>query len=150
MDYERLLAEHDHIDALCRVLMRTVTVERPDLGEIMGVRADLSAALAQHLAHEDSFIYPAIASRCGKTAQVADAFVVEFSDLVHDWAVYLAEWSAECIAADWATFRTETIAIIRRLRERVRRECELLYPTALKSGAVTLRPTSRDPALAAN
>lgn len=140
MDYQRLLAEHDDIDALCRALIGTVTTELPDAGAILRIRADLSLALDAHLAHEDSFIYPAIAGHRGATAAVADAFVAEFAGLVHDWSLYLAEWSAECIEKDWTTFRNETVAMVRRLRERVRRENEALYPAALHDGAITLRP----------
>ena len=140
MDYQRLLAEHDDIDALCRALIATVTTEVPDAGAILHVRADLSLVLDAHLAHEDSFIYPAIAGRRGATAAVADAFITEFAGLTRDWSLYLAEWSAECIEKDWTTFRNETVAMIKRLRERVRRENEALYPAALHSGAISLRP----------
>ena len=143
MDYQRLIAEHDEIDQLCHALMSTVTTEQPDLDAILRTRGDLGAALGAHLAHEDSFIYPGMAARRGDPAAVAAAFVAEFAGLTHDWPLYLAEWSAECIAGDWTTFRNETVAIVRRLRARVRRESEALYPAALRVGAITLRPVAK-------
>jgi hypothetical protein len=149
VDYQRLLAEHDQIDMLCRALMSMVTTEMPDADAILRIRADLAAALGAHLAHEDSFIYPRMAARRGDTAEVAASFVSEFADLTRDWTQYLDEWSGECIVEDWTTFRHETIAIVKRLRLRVRRENEALYPAALRTGAITLRPAaSRAPALA--
>ncbi len=143
MDYQRLLGEHDEIDALCRALIRSVTSERPDPDTILMVRADLAAALDAHLAHEDSFIYPEMATNGGASAAVAAEFVSEFAGLTEDWALYLCEWSGECIVGDWTTFRTESIAFVRRLRLRVRRASDTLYPAALRSGAITLRPASR-------
>ncbi len=143
MDYQRLLDEHDEIDALCRGLVRSVTSEQPDPDMILRNRGDLAAALSGHLAHEDSFIYPEIARRGGASAAIATEFVAEFAELTEDWSVYLDEWSHDCIVGDWTTFRLETMAIVKRLRLRVRRETDALYPAALRSGAITLRPVAK-------
>ena len=66
-------------------------------------------------------------------------FEAAFEALRCDWRAYLADWDAECIAADWAGFQTETAAVMARLRERVRAETDLIYPVALKRGMIALR-----------
>lgn len=140
MSYERLIAEHAEIDEALVLLQKLVATCAVDIGAVVVALSDLSQALARHLAHEDSFIYPRmIAGQNAETSAVARQFVRSFEALRQDWELYLAEWNSECIAADWDNFRCETERMATRLAQRVRAENELLYATALRTNVIPLR-----------
>ncbi|UZK66108.1 hemerythrin domain-containing protein [Sphingomonas sp. M1-B02] len=140
MSYERLIAEHDRIDDAVSQLLALVEVETPDVDAIIIDMAVLSCELSEHLAHEDSFIYPRmIAAQNTGMSDAAKRFVLEFSTLRADWVQYLAEWGRETILADWETFSAETRAMLARLAARISAENNLLYPAALREGAINLR-----------
>lgn len=140
MSYERLIAEHALIDAALVRLQGLVAEATPDLPAVTIALADLSTELSQHLAHEDSFLYPGlIRSQHPRARGVARRFAQDFAALRSDWNLYLREWIADCIAADWDAFRVETAAMIARLDQRVKAENALLYTEALRTGAILLR-----------
>jgi iron-sulfur cluster repair protein YtfE (RIC family) len=140
MNYERLIAEHARIDLAVGDMLGLVGEATPDVDAVVLKLSDLAGELREHLAHEDSFIYPAmIAARDTLISDTAKNFVAEFAALRHDWGLYLSEWSAETIQTDWETFRTETRSMMNRLAARVSAENELLYPAALQHGVISLR-----------
>lgn len=140
MSYERLIAEHAEIDDALLRLQKLVATDPADIDTVIVALSDLSQVLAGHLAHEDSFIYPRmIAGPNGESSAVARDFVRSFECLRKDWDLYLAEWNSECIATEWANFRSETERMATRLAQRVRAENELLYATALKANVIPLR-----------
>ncbi len=111
-----------------------------DVDAVVLKLSDLAGELREHLAHEDSFIYPAmIAASATSMSDTAKSFVAEFAALRHDWDLYLSEWSAETIHADWETFRAETRSMMSRLATRVSAENDLLYRSALQNGVIPLR-----------
>ena len=112
----------------------------PDVPAVSAALANLATQLSDHLAREDSFIYPRmIESSVGRVSSIARRFIEEFDSLTADWKTYLAEWLPDCITGDWDGFRHETEAIIARLAARVRAENNVLYSTALSHGLITLR-----------
>lgn len=140
MSYQRLMDEHDRIDAAVASLSALCESDTPDLPAIVIGLSDLAGELEHHLAHEDSFIYPRMLSEAaGGTSDIAAAFVKEFASLREDWGLYLREWSVDNIAADWAGFRHDTRTMATRLKARVDAENRLLYPAALQSNLITLR-----------
>ena len=140
MSYERLIGEHARIDQAVEDMLHLVAGAIPDVDAVLLKLTDLACELGEHLAHEDSFIYPRmIAARDTAMADTARRFVREFATLRHDWSLYLGEWTGETIAADWDNFRTETLAMMARLAARVSAENELLYPAALQNGVIPLR-----------
>ena len=140
MSYETLIAEHGRIDMALGHLQRLIDADAPDTIAVTLALSDLSAELSHHLAHEDSFIYPRmIATGNTGISATAQEFVEDFAQLRADWGVYLTEWTAECIEADWLSFKFDTCRMIVRLAERVRAENELLYVAALQAGAIRLR-----------
>lgn len=140
MSYERLIAEHGRIDMALGHLQRLIDAEEPDSPAVVIALSDLSRELTHHLDYEDSFLYPRlIASANPQASAAAQEFAEDFAQLRGDWNLYLTEWHAECIAADWAEFTHHTRTIVARLADRVRAENELLYAAALQVGAIRLR-----------
>ncbi|OQW77622.1 MAG: hypothetical protein BVN32_07575 [Proteobacteria bacterium ST_bin14] len=140
MTYQRLLQEHDRIDA--QLVRMTNIVEHPDEDAVGAtlVLCDLAEELRVHLAHEDSLMYrPIVAAKKREFADAADQFCREFAALRDDWNRYLVEWTTGMIQSDWAGFRESTLSIIDRLSARVRAENDLLYIAALQAGIIPLR-----------
>ncbi|MBW8911107.1 MAG: hemerythrin domain-containing protein [Sphingomonas sp.] len=138
-DYETLIAEHDHLTMLAGSLTAIVRGATDPAG-VLAVRGSLSMALSDHLSKEDSFFYEELLSSRDRDFPAAvEDFQRSFADLAADWADYLRTWDAECIAADWPSFRDETIAIMKRLQSRIAEENGLLYPLALHKGRIRLR-----------
>lgn len=139
MSYERLIQEHDAIDALARKLAAAAELN-PDTDHVMTLLWDLSLAVGQHLRHEDRSVYqPLLDGPADKKLASSRDFEQMFQDLRSDWEQYLGDWNSETLAADRATFKHETATMMTRLRERVRAETTLLYPAALQCGAIRLR-----------
>jgi iron-sulfur cluster repair protein YtfE (RIC family) len=140
MNYQRLMDEHDRIDAALATLYALSRSARPDLPAVIIGLSDLAGELDRHLAHEDSFIYPRmISGASGGASDVALAFIDDFARLRADWALYLREWTTDAIAADWTGFREETQSMMARLADRVKAENTLLYAAALQASAIQLR-----------
>lgn len=140
MTYQRLLQEHDRIDA--QLVRLTNIADHPDEDAVGAtlVLCDLAEELRVHLAHEDSLMYrPIVAAKKRDFADAADQFCREFAALRADWDSYLVEWTTGMIQADWAGFRESTLSIIDRLSARVRAENDLLYIAALQAGIIPLR-----------
>lgn len=142
IDFFRLVSEHDTIDAGIDALKRLTTAAEMDLEAVLAALATLSVDLREHLAHEDSFIYPMMIEQDRTNShEVAQSFVSEFAALRADWNAYLAEWTADCIEADWGNFCWQTASMMTRLGLRVMRENEVLYLRALQNGRIRLRET---------
>ena len=140
VSYESLIAEHDRIAVQIARLESLIASDRPDTNGVIIALCDLSREVSHHVAHEDSFIYSRmIAGGNAESSAVATAFVAEYADVKRDWEAYLSEWSGECIAADWATFRRETAALLARIARKIRAENEVLYAVALKHNVIHLR-----------
>lgn len=143
MSYQKLTSEHDDIDLLAAALVDLVQQEVPQIDAVVAARDRLAVAVKDHLSGEDSVLYSKlIRSSVKGTAAKARAFADEFKDLRADWGRYLIEWPADSIESDWQAFGEETVSILGRLQQRVRRETELLYPLALQEGAIRLRARS--------
>jgi iron-sulfur cluster repair protein YtfE (RIC family) len=140
MSYQRLMDEHDRIDAALATLSVLAEAATPDLPAVVIGLSDLAGELERHLAHEDSFIYPRMMSGApGGASDVASAFVADFAVLREDWGLYLHEWTSDGIAADWTGFGHETRSMIARLADRVKAENKLLYAAALQTSVIPLR-----------
>ncbi|OYY76705.1 MAG: hypothetical protein B7Y43_14355 [Sphingomonas sp. 28-62-20] len=140
MSYQKLIEEHDRIDAA--LIGLTNILERPDRDVSAAATAldHLADELRTHLAHEDVMLYDElIAARKPAFASAVDHFNQQFDVLRRDWDSYLEAWKPEQISANWNSFRTATKLMIERLAERVAAENDLLYCTALQAGVITLR-----------
>lgn len=140
MSYEQLLLEHDQINRALARLLRLTEAVVPDVPAVSGALSQLAAHLLDHLAHEDSSIYPRmIHSKVGQVASIARQFIDEFEAMTADCKTYLAEWLPDCIEGDWEGFQRDTAAMAVRLQARVRAENSVLYSAALNHGLIALR-----------
>ena len=144
MSYERLIREHDEIDAAARRLEVAAQAETPDTAAVAGLLSELACAVDEHLRHEDRAVYSQLIANPDTSARAAPVdFEGMFEALRCDWQNYLSDWDADCLAADWPNFQAETAAIMARLRDRVREETDLIYPLALQRGMIALRDARR-------
>jgi iron-sulfur cluster repair protein YtfE (RIC family) len=142
MSYQRLIAEHDRVDAALVRLLNHVDAVAPDPVATMLALSRLTDELRGHLAREDAFLYPDLIAGEGRAFPgIAADFVQAFAELRHDWDRYLHEWDSLSIQQDWAGFRHETHSIAARLADRVAAENRLLYAAALREGVIPLRDT---------
>jgi len=140
MSYQRLIAEHDRIDAALVRLLNHVDAVAPDPVDTMLALSRLSDEMREHLAREDALLYPdLIADERHAFPRIAADFEREFAELRDDWSRYLQEWDSLSIQHDWAGFCHETHSIAERLADRVAAENRLLYAAALREGVIPLR-----------
>lgn len=139
-DIERLILEHKAMDGLAEYLLALVESSGPRAEEAFSLIRRLSACLDEHLAAEQSFLYANhFAAVPGRLDEEVTAFERTFADLKEEWALYLHEWTPDNISIDWRNFAHATQWIIRRLRERIAQENDILYPLALQKGRIRLR-----------
>ena len=122
--------EHDLLLVLADELEAVSVGDPPfDLTPIF-VRLSRFAQLLQiHLLREDSLLYPAlIASGDRRLAAVAATFQDELGDLDILVEAYEQKWTGSAISYRWADFCEDTGTLLRRVRTRIHREDEGLYP----------------------
>lgn len=138
LDYHTLMAEHDRLAGHGVALEKAIDAGDP--AATFHAFAALSGELVAHLAKEDSMIYPRlIAGDDIATSAAAQEVIDEFRDLAADWTG-LVHWAThDAIAAEPDRFASEARALLARLRGRVKRENELLYPQALRAAHISLR-----------
>ncbi|MBV9840528.1 MAG: hemerythrin domain-containing protein [Sphingomonadaceae bacterium] len=140
MSLERLIAEHDEIEALAALIERLAAAPLADAAAVASLLGALAIAIADHRGNEQRSVYLRLLNgRDSAASRLASSFADEYRGLEQDLEIYLSDWTAECIAADWETFGAETTAILTRMRHRVARESAVVYPLALQRGAVRLR-----------
>jgi hypothetical protein len=138
-DYQTLIAEHDHMTLLAGDLARAVE-DGQHVDRAIGMRARLSVAVESHLRREESFLLAELRAPGNGVFPAAVAkFRQSSTDLTEAWSCYMRGWDVERIAADWAGFAAQTIALMARLRERIAQENRLLYPIALQGCRIRLR-----------
>lgn len=130
MDISVLRAQHDALSAIALDLLEQVSgSEQPR--PVGALRWKLARALIAHLAVEDGYLYPDMLSAADMEARsVAQAFQCEMGDLAGRFTDYMACWTDERVAREWAVFRAETKAMMGALAARIARENERLYPLA--------------------
>ncbi len=138
--FELLINEHEMLMRAAGDVDRALLKGAGQNAGAMAALERLSVLLDDHLAREDEELYPQL-MLCGdtKTAQMAEDFAAEFSELRLDWRRYLERWRPGADAGNWAAFCRATRAILARLAERIRQENDLLYPAALEASIITLR-----------
>lgn len=135
MDIQCLRADHRVIVQLTAALGGCAEgfKTRADAEEIDGVLGQLDRRLSDHLAVEDSWLYPTLSGSAD--AAVRDAALKASEDLLGlrgVWALYRARWSAEAMMAAPDAFRAATRALAMAIAFRVEHEEAVLYPIAAK------------------
>ena len=125
-----LRSEHDMLLMLADELEAVSVGDPPfDLTPIFVHLSRFAQLLQIHLLREDSALYPALAaSGDRRLAAVAAAFQDELGDLDKLVEAYEREWTGSAISYRWADFCEHTGTLLRRVRTRIHRENEGLYP----------------------
>lgn len=136
---EDLIGEHEQLTALAERLESCVR-HACDPSTAIALKTELSIALGAHLACEDRDLYDRLASS-GNVALTAASldYRGDLAILAVDWEVYLREWCDDAVETDWDTFADHTRSMMIRLRNRIRRENEQLFPLALQQSILQLR-----------
>ena len=131
MSYDRLVREHEAIDALAEALV-TATRGRVDGAAAAGQLERLAVLIRDHMAVEELTLAATLdaASRDRHHAAAAAA-MRDVERLRDDWTLYLYRWTPAAIAAEWRRFGIETAAMMERVRDRVANETGILYSLAL-------------------
>ncbi len=131
MSYDRLIQEHDAIEALTDALVALVAGP-PATAEAAALLERVAALIRDHMADEEQTLAATLdaAARDRHHAAAANA-MRDVEQLREDWALYLYRWTRVAIAADWGRFAVETRAMMERVGERVARETGILYSLAL-------------------
>ncbi|NWK95485.1 cation-binding protein [Sphingobium lactosutens] len=130
MDISALRRQHDEIGLTARLLRQAISDDRLPRS-VAALRWQLARQLMAHLALEDGILYPALErSLSGETRERAIALRKDTGALADRFAIYLATWSDDRIAAEWPAFCKETRIILDTLNSRIERENRLLYPLA--------------------
>lgn len=139
VDFETLMREHDMLGTLADRLS-ALAADRPCGSETAAVRASLAAALDHHLGKEDRDIYPRLAASADQaTSTAAREMNDDYDALTAAWAAYMRRWPAAPQPAERADFTAATQTLMARLKARIARENNLLYPLALRGGHIRLR-----------
>jgi iron-sulfur cluster repair protein YtfE (RIC family) len=126
----KLRDDHDALLELAGIfrdiLKQTVVPAGVDLVKFRSV---FSKELLAHLTREDWLLYPALLQSSDKViATTAQIFIDEMGGLLAAYKSWSGAWPTERIVANWATFVTETSALLDVLALRIERENNELYP----------------------
>lgn len=138
---ERMMDEHARLTALANALMRAASVA--SAADVRALITDLNRELVDHLAVEDSEVYPHLLT-AGDTAQreAAQIAMGDFDRLAAAWCNFVEDWTADEIEGDRELFVEACKTILSALAARTRIENDILYPLALRCGTITLREAS--------
>ena len=140
MSYQRLIAEHDAIDALAAALGTMLDRPTAEPEAVVALLSELAMAIEEHRRNAHRIVYQRLLDGSNAAAAVTVAhFAEQFGVLEVEWHAYLGDWGADCIAADWEQFGVETRAALDHLLRRLRNEAAVIYPIALQRGAIRLR-----------
>ena len=126
----KLRDDHAKLARLFREL--GAAIERPSpppMLELFDLRRDLVSTLLSHLKLEDWALYPRlIDSGEADIAATGEMFKDEMGGLAPAFLAYSEKWNANSIDADWASYCSDTRAILDALMNRLTRENRELLP----------------------
>ena len=139
MRYQDLVADHDRIDLAAEALLTAVRMPGADPAELSYRLFSLAALVSEHLSIEAAVLDDVRSRALGAHWQATlESGLPALEVFREDWECFLREWNAEGIALDFEQFQAEAELILPRLRERVQRETQALYATALQTGVLAL------------
>ena len=131
---QKLSDDHAELDRLCGEMATLIDSPEPcDLTAIATLRWRMARLVTQHLALEDHHIYtPAARDPLSRLGKAAETLKAELGTLYADYQAHIATWPGEKMTAQWSVFRPEALALLARLRARIRRENADLYALVQK------------------
>jgi outer membrane PBP1 activator LpoA protein len=131
MSYDRLIREHEAIDALTDALVVLVD-GNPAVDDGAALLERLARVIRDHMAVEERTLAATLdAASHDRHHAAAVSAMRDVEELREDWTLYLYRWTPAAIAADWARFGMETRIMMARLHDRVAQETGILYSLAL-------------------
>lgn len=138
--YQELIADHERIERAAGQLLSALRSSSADDGDLTYLLFDLATHVSEHLAIEEAMLADLREREMASPWRIAlEGGLPALATLKADWQEFLGDWNAEAIRMDRRQFHDDTEAILPRLRERVQRETETLYATALQTGVVAYR-----------
>lgn len=131
--YKILIGQHDAAMAIAQRLLFLIDSHRgsEDAFAIALQLAKLFGLLRMHLAHEDTELYPSLATSANpEVAELARAYMMEMGSLAESFEQFALRWSSSAvIATSFEQFRTGAFDLIAALEVRIERKV-YLYPMA--------------------
>ena len=96
MSSERLIGEHDRIEAFATRIESAVASPGSDPCDVTALLGDLAIAIADHRENEQHSVYRQLLNgRDTAASRLVSSFTSEFETFEQDLQVYLADWTAE-------------------------------------------------------
>ena len=121
-EVQRILGEHRVLDQAAGELEELIRSGRRNADDAFVSLSSFASSLAEHLLNEAAEIYAARTSR----RLPGPCFDNELAELRSDWDEYLCAWNQRSAGADWDRFSEQSLAILGRVRARIRRENEIV------------------------
>jgi hypothetical protein len=141
----RFVEQHEDLFLLAKDLLKALDTRalEVDPTPVRRLLATFSGRLRVHAAMEQQALYPRLlASPNAEVAAKAKVLLDEVGELYDVFFGHLGRWNdAASIKADPQTFCRDTMAILHRLRQRMKRENDELYP--LVDRAESIAPGER-------
>ncbi len=127
---KKLREDHDELLKLADVFRDIIAQPVPPVGiDLIEFRSAFAKQLLAHLTREDWLLYPSLLQTSDRViVATTQSFIDEMGGLLNALKAWSANWPAERISTDWATFVAETSDLLDALTRRIVRENEELYP----------------------
>lgn len=133
MNIDRFKKEHDVVFAAVSELRNVVNSGiSKNADAIVKAIVSMSSTIKLHLAAEDRFLYPTLASSANPAAvRLGKKFQDEMGGIATAYMDFAGKWNIESkVAADPEGFRADANNIFKALHQRIQRENQELYPLA--------------------
>jgi hypothetical protein len=126
----RLREDHAKLARMFRRLNEIVDQsEPPPQLELFELRRELMTTVIGHLKLEDWALYPRLIDSGDEEISAAGAwFKEEMGGLAPAFVAYCDKWTASTIPAEWASYCSDTSALLAALSDRLTRENRELLP----------------------
>lgn len=135
---DQLRNEHDLLLGIADELEQAISAGVPDdLTPLFLILSRFNQLLQVHLVREDDVLYPAIIrGRDTEAAAVATRFQEDLGSLATEIEAFDRKWVGGQISTCWPDFCEDVTGVVKKLRMRIERENEELYPLIERRAAV--------------
>ena len=134
MDLDQLQRQHDELQLLADRFHRAI-LDDSDPQPLGTLRWQFARQLLAHLALEDRFFYPAMQRQPHEGLRAtAGRLQQEMAPIAKEFSNYVARWSDDRIAREWAGFCHESREMLSAIVQRMAKEERLLMPLLVEAG----------------
>ena len=123
-DVARVRREHDALEQSAAELQLLIAEGPSTCQQVFEQLAAYASVLSEHLLGEHDVLESAQLGR--ETSLNFGSMRPELKALRWDWEEYLSVWTADTASDDWEVFMEHSLAILDRVRRRIRHENDLL------------------------